>query len=101
MLDLLNRFRQFDADRVGNDELIALCAFGKMLRAEYVARKLPAPAWLEDKLRTIERTIEMNRHDELVRRRRELLAQQQTDATPEERRAARAKELAEIDAALA
>lgn len=91
---MLNQFRAFNKDRMLEiDELIALAAFGRMLRAEYEASKVDEPDFVAQQLRTLRHEIQARVSDKQEARRKEIKSQLQRLATPQERREALQKEL--------
>lgn len=91
---MLNQFRSFNKDRVLDlDDLIALAAFGRMLRAEYESQKVDEPEFVAQQLRTLRHEIQARVADKQEARRKEIKSQLQRLQTPVERREALQKEL--------
>jgi hypothetical protein len=86
VVQLVEQLKSFDVERVQLDELLALAAFGKLLRTERESRGLDSPDWLDDRLRTLNREIESRRRDTLELRLKQAKAQAATLLTPTERR---------------
>jgi len=79
------------------DEMLALRMFGKQLRGEYETANIPAPEWLDDKVRQLNREIELRRRDTLEMRLKEIRAQRTQLLTPSERRVQLEVEEAELN----
>jgi hypothetical protein len=75
------------------DALVELAAYGRALRAEYEAQKIPGPKWLEESLVTLQREIrarwQAERRAQLVAAERELEELQ----SREEKRKAKEEEI--------
>lgn len=97
MRAVLAQLQNFTVDGLDLMELLALSAFGKMLRAEYQNRTLPAPEWLNDQLASLDREIVNRRKDELERRLKEIKAQETTLETAAEKRERLANERKQIE----
>lgn len=98
---MLKELRSFDADRCDIDQLVALSAFAKVLHAEYEARNINVPEWLDDSRRTLAREIEGRRRDALELRLKEVRAQKSGLMTASEQREALAAEEAALTSELA
>jgi hypothetical protein len=98
---MLSQFQNFTADRLAMEELIALAAYGKMLRSEYQNREIAVPSWVTDQLSALDREILVRRRDELEKRRREINGQLATLETPAEKRERLLKEKEALDKQLA
>src|ERR1700678_404735 len=66
----LAQFKNFAADRMDIDELVALMAFGKSLRAEYDALQMEEPNFLDIQLKSLRREITARTADKLEARKR-------------------------------
>ncbi len=98
---MLEQLRKFNKDMTTPlEEMMALSAFAKGLRAEYETKTIPVPEWLTSTMTTLGREISSKISDQLEKRKRELLAQRQGRESAEEARTRIDKELAEIDAKL-
>ena len=92
---MLNEFKSFNVDRTIDEELVALAAFGRTLRAEYESSNIEVPIWVNDNLRTLRREIASRNADSLEKALREKKARLEALKPAEQRR----QELqAEIDA---
>jgi ATP-dependent Lon protease len=89
--------KSFNKDRLDLDEMVALAAFGRMLRAEYEAQKVEEPEFLDVQLKTLRREIASKMDDKRETRRRQIKTQLQSLKTPAERRAELEKELGDLD----
>jgi hypothetical protein len=97
----LNTFKSFSADRMDIDELVALMAFGKSLRAEYDALQMEEPAFVDLQLKSLRREITARTADKLEARKRELTARIDSLKTPAQKKQELEKELATLDKQLA
>lgn len=93
---MLTEFQNFNKDRASLDDLVALAAFGRLLRTEYEAQKVDEPAFVDLQLKTLRREIAAKVDDKRQARRKHLEAQIESLKTPVERRKALEKELAEM-----
>lgn len=97
---MLQEFKSFDAENADDlDELVAMAAFGRSLRAEFDAQNIAAPEFVDNSLRSIKREIENRVADRKAARIRELKAQRESLKTAQEKREAIDKELAALEAA--
>lgn len=94
---MLADLKSFNKDRLDLDEMVALAAFGRMLRAEYEAQKVEEPEFLDVQLKTLRREIASKMDDKRETRRRQIKTQLQSLKTPAERRAELEKELGDLD----
>lgn len=97
---MLQDLKRLDVDRLQLDEALTLAAFAKGLHQEYDARSIPAPEWLDDRIRQLSREIETRRRDALEMRLKEIRAQKTNLMTADEKRTALAAEEAELTAKL-
>lgn len=99
---MLNQFKNFsDSNRAEIDELVALAAFGRSLRAEYETHQLDEPDWVDIQLKSIRREIQTRNADRLEARKREINARLESLKTPGQRKSELLKEKAEIEKQLA
>lgn len=98
---MLDQLKRLDVDRMQLDETLALAAFAKSLHAEYDARAIPAPEWLDDSVRTLNREISMRTRDALEMRLKEIRAQKTQLESAGEKRERLAREEEELTAKLA
>ena len=97
----LAQFKNFTADRMDIDELVALMAFGKSLRAEYDALQMEEPNFLDIQLKSLRREITARTADKLEARKRELTARIDSLKTPAQKKTELEKELANLEKQLA
>ena len=97
----LGTFKSFTADRMDIDELVALMAFGKSLRAEYEALQMEEPAFVDLQLKSLRREITSRFADKLEARKRELASRIDSLKTPAQKKSELEKELANVEAQLA
>ncbi len=94
--DMLDQFKQFNAEAADLDELVEVAAFGRQFRAEHESLNVPIPEYVDDNLRVIRREIDARLADKRAARVRELKAQRDSLKTAQERRDAIDKELAAL-----
>jgi hypothetical protein len=95
---MLDQFRSFNVETADNlDELVAMSAFGKSLKAEFEAQKVTVPEYVGDSLVAISREIARRVSDRKAARIRELRAQESGLQTAAERREQIRKELAALE----
>ncbi len=97
---MLSDFQNFNKDRLNLDDMVALAAFGRILRAEYEAQKVDEPEFVDTQLKLLRREIASKVDDKRQARRKQIEAQLQSLKTPAERRAELEQEKAELDAAV-
>ena len=90
-------FKNFSADRMDLDELVALSAFGKSLRAEYEALQLEEPEFVAVQINTLKREIRSRVADKLEARKRELANRIDSLKTPKEKKAELEAELQKLE----
>jgi hypothetical protein len=100
-MEVLDSFRAINTDRNNTDELVALTAFGKTLRAEYDAHKLTVPGWVDDNLEVLRREIASRRTDELKKQLRDKKARLEALTPTEERRDQLRKDIEALEKDLA
>lgn len=96
---MLDQLRNFNAEAMNLDELVALAAFGRQLRAEYEALKVEEPPFVDDGLKAIRREVEGRMADRRATRVREIKATLEGLKSREEKRESLEKELAAITSA--
>ena len=94
---MLDRFKSFDTERMDVDDLVALAAFGRQLRAEYEALQLEEPEFVDVQIKTLRREIHARNQDNLAARKRTLQNQLEALQTPTEKKAKLQKQLADIN----
>jgi len=94
---MLEKYQNFDKDRLTLDELVELSAFGRSIRSEYEALNIPEPEFVDIQLKALRREITVRNADALEAELRKINARLTQLATPEERREALRKQKAEIE----
>lgn len=94
---MLHQFKTFQADRMDLDDLIALAAFGHMLRDQYEKFGLEVPDFVTDNIKAITREVKTKTAATLESRKRELLSRKDALKTPAERKREIEAELKQID----
>lgn len=97
---MLEKFKNFDVDRMDLDDLISLLAFGKLMRAEYEKLGLEEPDWVNDKLKTLHREIKSKIAEKLASRASEIGSRLEALKTPTQKKAELERELKKIKALL-
>ena len=97
---MLIEIRSVDVDSIDLDDAVAALAVAKMITAEYTLLRVPAPAWLTEKLDELQRNVKARHRDYLERALK--VAKQKRDAfkTREEKAADVNAEIAHLEAAL-
>ena len=93
---MLEQFKGFNTEVSDLDELVAMAAFGRSLRAEFESLNVSVPEFVDDQTRVIKREIETRVADRRAARVRELKAQRDSLKTAAEKREAIEKELASL-----
>ncbi len=73
---MINELKNFTADRLDLDELVALSAFGRAFQAELVQLNAEEPEWLGPQLRSLRseiRTRQQDRIEKLLRQKKSRL----------------------------
>ncbi|HEX5426616.1 MAG TPA: hypothetical protein VFW94_23970 [Candidatus Acidoferrales bacterium] len=96
---MLEQFKSFNADSANVDELVAMAAFGRSLKAEFEARSMKVPEYVAVQNEALDREIKNRMLDERQRRIRDLKAQREGLKTAQEKRESIEKELAALEAA--
>jgi len=94
---MLSQFKNFQADRMDLDELVALAAFGSMVRAEYEKHQLEEPEFVDVQLKALRREIHARNADRLESSLREKRARLESLKTPNEKKAQLRKEISGLE----
>ena len=97
---MLSEFKNFVADRLNIEQLIALEAFGHSLREAYDRNGLEEPDFIGFQLKALKREIRARVADATEARRQQIKNQLEALKTPSEKKAALKKELEQIDKVL-
>jgi hypothetical protein len=98
---MLNDFKTFVASRLQIEDLVALSAFGRQLRDEYLAHGVEVPEYVDTHMKSLKREIRARVADKLEARRKELQAKIQNAKTPAQRLQEARKELKAVEEQLA
>lgn len=98
---MLNLFKQFDANRLDIDDLVALRAFGRQLAEEYTNQNVEVPEFVSVNNKALDREILARNRDRLEKRVRELKSRRDALKTPVERKREIDRELASLQKQLA
>lgn len=71
-MQIVNELKSLNTDASTLDQMIALSAFAKILEAEYGAKQVSRPEWLDDAQRTLAREIQSRTRDAKELRLREI-----------------------------
>lgn len=94
---LIEQLKNFDANRASIDELIELASLGRIIHAEYDARDVEAPEWLNVQIKSLGNEITAKTRDRDEARLRELQARQDTLKTTAEKKVENAREIARLN----
>lgn len=83
------------------EDLVFYAASAKTARAEFEARNIPVPEWLDDAIRQLTTAIDNQTRDAKLLKLRELQTQRQSFLSREEKRQATEQEIARLEAELA
>ena len=100
-MESIDALKTFSADRLSLDELLMLRATARVLRSEYGTQVIPAPEWLEDAERRLNRELYLRRQDELEKQLREARNARAAIATPDEKRGRLDDQIAALEKLLA
>ena len=98
---MLAQFKTFQADRMDLDELVALAAYGAMLRTEYEKHNLEEPEFVDVQLKSLRREITTRNAERLEARRKEINSRLENLKTPTQRKAELLAERKKLDSKLA
>lgn len=98
---MLAQLKKLDVDGTALDEMLALRAFAKSLRVEFETSGAEVPEWLDDKIRALNREVQVRLADSLEKRLKDIAAQKTGLETAAEKRARLALEEEKIKAQLA
>jgi hypothetical protein len=97
---LFNEFKTFTKDRLDIDQLVALAAFGRFLKAEYAQHDVEVPEWVNVQSATLKNEIRSRNSDRLEARRRQIESQLENLKTPIEKKADLLREKERIESRL-
>ena len=89
----LQTFKSYNASRADLDELIAMAAFGRTLRAEYEAHQIDEPEFVAAKLKQLRAEIADRNADKIAARKSEIKSRLDALKSPKEKAAELRKEL--------
>lgn len=85
--NMLNALRNYTTDRQYDlEDCMALLAFAAGMKDQYLQLSMDAPAWIDDRVKSIRRTVKTMVSDEQERKLSELKARRAAIATPDEKR---------------
>lgn len=96
--NMLSFVKNWNVDAAGLEETVAVLAIAKTIHATFDAKNVPIPEWLDNQIRALNRAVENMTRDARELRLKELLAAQEQDLTPSERREKRQKEIEALKA---
>lgn len=94
---MLETLKNFNASAASIEEMVALRAYGRLVRDEFDGLMIDVPEWLDAQLKNLARQIKAKNADRLEARRKELRARLESLKTPNEKKAELRKELAALD----
>lgn len=97
----LHDLKNFDAQRMDIDQLVALAAFGRSVRTEYEQLNLEEPTWLDDRLKSLRREIAVRNTDRIEAMLKEKKTRLDALKTPNERKTELKKQIKELEEQLA
>jgi hypothetical protein len=93
----LQTFKNYNTARADLDELVAMAAFGRTLRAEYEAHQIDEPEYVGTKLKALRNEIADRNADKIAARKNEIKSRLDSLKSPKEKAAELRKELAELE----
>jgi hypothetical protein len=97
---MFEELRRFSVEGAQMDQMIANSALLKTFITEYTVQGIPVPEWMTNSVSELNREIAARKRDSLMKRVKELKAQQTTLLSAEEKRSLVAAELAAIEGQL-
>lgn len=97
---MLSELQNFNENRTTLLELVALSVFAVSLRQACEAKNVPSPEWLDDRIRTINRLIDLQTRDAKELRLKEIAAEETRLLTSAEKRERLQAEKAALQASL-
>jgi len=89
----LQTFKNYNTTRADLDELVAMAAFGRTLRAEYESHQIEEPEFVGAKLKSLRAEIADRNADKIAARKSEIKARLDALKSPKEKAAELRKEL--------
>lgn len=99
-MNISDRLRNLDVERLSLDEAIELSAFAKILRVEFEAQQSEVPDYVSLALKSLGREIHARQADALEKRLRELKLRREALKPAEKRRQETDDEIAALEAKL-
>ncbi len=93
----LQTFKGYNVVRADLDELIAMAAFGRALRAEYESHQIEEPEFVGAKLKALRAEIADRNADKIAARKNEIKARLDALKSPKEKAAELRKELEALE----
>jgi hypothetical protein len=94
----LQTFKNYNTARADLDDLVAMAAFGRTLRAEYEAHQIEDPEFVGAKLKSLRAEIADRNADKIAARKSEIKARLDALKSPKEKAAELRKELEALTA---
>jgi len=94
----LQTFKSYNTARADLDDLVAMAAFGRTLRAEYEAHQIEEPEFVGTKLKALRAEIADRNADKIAARKSEIKARLDALKSPKEKAAELRKELEALTA---
>lgn len=94
---MLENFKNFDANRLDIDQLVALAAYGRHLREEYEALGFDEPEFIDIQLKSLRREIHSRNADKLEKTLREKRSRLEALKSPTEKRSEIKREIQTLE----
>lgn len=94
---MLENLKNFSANRMNIDELVALRAFGRTFVAECGVQEVEAPEWVVEQLKALDREIRLKNSDRIAAKLRDAKIRLESMKTPTEKKAALKREVARLE----
>lgn len=94
---MLEQLKNFNVNAASIEEMVALRAYGSIVRDEFDKHQVEVPEWLDVQLKNLARQIKAKNADRLEARRKELKARLESLKTAPEKRAELRKELQALE----
>lgn len=95
-MQYLDAIKNYNTGAGSTEDLVALHAFGSMVKEHFEAMDIAQPDWLDSKLKQVKREIAQRNSDEIERKLRDARARLDNLKTPTERKAELQKEIARL-----
>ncbi|SRR6266403_1115295 len=94
---MLTELKSFSPQRLDGEELVELATFGRIFEAEFGQLGVEIPEWVGNQLRAVRREIRTRNADAIANKLRAAKARFESLKTADEKRAAVAAEIAQLE----